>query len=805
MFMIKSLFGKMWGDPQNPEIVQLKAGMLFLVRPDSIKGSRECIFKDAVATVRRTTAEHQYQLVITRAYEEGEAELLDGDAETEDERSFLIDASLNFRPSSFEGDPSFAWKDIDYDDEEEESDADEGELFEFVVDSKAVDKATLTVFELTMLHCMFERKFNRSHDEATDAELEDLKYKPPRHPLKSLSQSHSPDTPSKPTRVNSDGLADSFNALSVSSASTPTSKPAAFSSSSKGKSPVKTPVAKQEPSSPAAVLAPVELAPPIEEQVVAIIADERDEEELVVVDEAKAEIYLFDVEVEHFVLQGEVKITLIEKDAKTFDYWLACNLVDPFKWIISQPINAEMNARWSQEALAFMWNFIPLDETDSPKTWSLRFTSVAEYLEFNHSFNRCLWQKANQQSWGKAKPADHAYVYSAYEDSEMVGIEEEEEDEEEEEEEEVKREQSEEEETGSDHGSDTESDSDDGQPRVAADGHKNEHLAVGYKHERSFVVRGNNVGVFRHTDDDKLKHSTTISNIKNKKGQSFAPSKVMLHNEDSSMLLMSQLDPHSVFRMDLETGKVVDEWKVSDVVEVDNIVANNKFAQMTAEQTVIGHSHNGIFRIDPRLAGNKMVESQFKQYVSKNDFSAAATTESGKLAVASNKGDIRLFDSLGKNAKTALPALGDAIIGIDVTADGRWIIATCKTYLLLIDTLIGDGKNKGSYGFDKPFPADSKPIPRRLQLKPEHVQYMNQAGNPPLSFTAARFNSGLGEEEKSIVTSTGKFVITWNFRRVKQGRMDDYKISSYNDTVVADNFKLGTNGSGIVVALPNDV
>lgn len=146
-------------------------------------------FKDAVATVRRTTAEHQYQLVITRAYEEGEAELLDGDAESEfssslrfcgirrekesseltfalsslppspaqaeDERSFLIDASLNFRSSSFEGEPSFAWKDIDYDDEDE--DADEGELFEFVVDSKVVDMATLTVFELTMLQCMFER------------------------------------------------------------------------------------------------------------------------------------------------------------------------------------------------------------------------------------------------------------------------------------------------------------------------------------------------------------------------------------------------------------------------------------------------------------------------------------------------------------------------------------------------------------------------------------------------------------------------------------------------------------------------
>ena len=158
-----------------------------------------CSFKDAVATVRRTTAEHQYQLVITRAYEEGEAELLDGDAESEysrspssvrgsemfygvhhrsvavgveltsrlappslapsaeDERSFLIDASLHFRPSSFEGEPSFAWKDIDYEDEDDQANADEGELFEFVSDSKMVDKATLTVFELTMLHCMFER------------------------------------------------------------------------------------------------------------------------------------------------------------------------------------------------------------------------------------------------------------------------------------------------------------------------------------------------------------------------------------------------------------------------------------------------------------------------------------------------------------------------------------------------------------------------------------------------------------------------------------------------------------------------
>jgi hypothetical protein len=150
--------------------------------------------------------------------------------------------------------------------------------------------------------------------------------------------------------------------------------------------------------------------------------------------------------------------------------------------------------------------------------------------------------------------------------------------------------------------------------------------------------------------------------------------------------------------------------------------------------------------------------------------------------------------------QTALPALGDPIIGVDVSADGRYLVATCRTYLLLIDTLIGDGRNKGSLGFDRSFPADSKPIPRRLQLKPEHVAYMDSAVN----FTPARFNTGVNETEKTIVTSTGKYVITWNFRRLKQGRTDDYNIKQYDSRVVADNFKYGAD-KNIIVALEHNV
>ena len=80
---------------------------------------------------------------------------------------------------------------------------------------------------------------------------------------------------------------------------------------------------------------------------------------------------------------------------------------------------------------------------------------------------------------------------------------------------------------------------------------------------------------------------------------------------------------------------------------------------------------------------------------------------------------------------------------------------------------------------------DKKPIPKRLQLKPEHVAALGI----PISFTSAKFNTGEGEE-KNIVTSTGPYVITWNFRRVKQGKLYDYSIRKYHDTVVADKYEL---------------
>jgi hypothetical protein len=46
---------------------------------------------------------------------------------------------------------------------------------------------------------------------------------------------------------------------------------------------------------------------------------------------------------------------------------------------------------------------------------------------------------------------------------------------------------------------------------------------------------------------------------------------------------------------------------------------------------------------------------------------------------------------MGQIAKSHLPGLGEAIKSIDVSLDGNWLLATCQTYLLVLQTTTDDG------------------------------------------------------------------------------------------------------------------
>ena len=55
---------------------------------------------------------------------------------------------------------------------------------------------------------------------------------------------------------------------------------------------------------------------------------------------------------------------------------------------------------------------------------------------------------------------------------------------------------------------------------------RNEQLTVGYKGDRSFVVRGNNIGVFSHSGDSEVKFVGTIKQVATPKGKTFKPGQV---------------------------------------------------------------------------------------------------------------------------------------------------------------------------------------------------------------------------------------------------------------------------------------
>ena len=78
----------------------------------------------------------------------------------------------------------------------------------------------------------------------------------------------------------------------------------------------------------------------------------------------------------------------------------------------------------------------------------------------------------------------------------------------------------------------------------------------------------------------------------------------------------------------------------------------------------------------------------------------------------------------------------------------------------------------------------------------------------PLQFTKAYFNTGIDSKETTIVTSTGPYIISWSLKKVLSNNSSKedqpYLIKRYDQNVIADNFKFGSN-SDVIIALQDDV
>ena len=197
----------------------------------------------------------------------------------------------------------------------------------------------------------------------------------------------------------------------------------------------------------------------------------------------------------------------------------------------------------------------------------------------------------------------------------------------------------------------------------------NDKLAVGIAVNRAFVGRGDMIGVFSHDDKGKLEFQTTLAELKDTKGQRLLPSQMLLHEKDRKMILVD--GANRAYEMDIEAGKVVQEFQPMKDVDfaVRSVGHLSKYAERTDEPLVLGVNKNAVFSLDSRAHGQI---AHKHQYASAMGMSSVVSNGEGAVATGSEKGEIRLYNDINKVAKTRLPGLGDPIIGLDTTEDGKW-------------------------------------------------------------------------------------------------------------------------------------
>ncbi|KAL5054032.1 hypothetical protein RYX36_034714 [Vicia faba] len=309
--------------------------------------------------------------------------------------------------------------------------------------------------------------------------------------------------------------------------------------------------------------------------------------------------------------------------------------------------------------------------------------------------------------------------------------------------------------------------------------------------DNSFLLNDTGFHVYRNFDKG-IRKGVDVK-FEGGKLREETPNKALLMRAETNMMLMSPLNngkPHAskLHQLDIETGKIVTEWKFekdgADITMRD-ITNDTKGSQLDpSESTFLGLDDNRLCQWDMRdrkgivqniASANSPVLhwNQGHQFSRGTNFQCFATTGDGSIVVGSLDGKIRLYSKTSmRQAKTAFPGLGSPITSVDVTFDGKWVLGTTDTYLVLICTLFTDKDGKTKTGFGGRM-GNRIGAPRLLKLTPLDSH---------LAGTTNKFHGGHfswvtenGKQERHLVATVGKFSVIWDFQQVKNTAHECYR------------------------------
>ncbi|KAL9550780.1 hypothetical protein MBANPS3_004564 [Mucor bainieri] len=481
----------------------------------------------------------------------------------------------------------------------------------------------------------------------------------------------------------------------------------------------------------------------------------------------QAELHEYIPAKESFVMKADVcTVDLVRLQANfTFALIISGNQHVPS---LLQIVDHQINPSFNKTSKLFTWNY-----TESGRIYSfmLKIPTEELYDDFSASFAQCLFENSTRIPFRKSRRSDQNYVIGAFGNSALDDF--------------VPYECTIDNVDLDDVDDSTE---DDMPASVSSEeqsffdtfsSSKSPILLSAAATSRLFVVESANVAMYQESQG-QMQFVKAIFSVKTLNNQPLHVSQAILYQQEEFLLFLDTLHPHNankVHKFDITQERVVDEWLIEDESPLLYITPSFKSAPQSDEQTLCGITSSAVFRIDPLQAGkNKIKSSEYKKHLTKTDFSVAASTACGHLVVAGNRGDMRIFNALSTMARTTLPSIGESILALDTATSGRYIIATCTDFLMLIDV--------------EEQSIDQKPTPIILRLRSEHVMLMRHS----TKFTRAYF-----DVENRIIAATGHHLIMWNLQDIHHGRIDTYKIKKLNDVALAS-CQISTNNNIIVTS-----
>ncbi|KAI3429615.1 hypothetical protein D9Q98_005701 [Chlorella vulgaris] len=283
------------------------------------------------------------------------------------------------------------------------------------------------------------------------------------------------------------------------------------------------------------------------------------------------------------------------------------------------------------------------------------------------------------------------------------------------------------------------------------------------------------------------------------------PSKALLMDSERTMAMISPLNTSSMWQTDIETGKVISEWKFQkDTVDVamKDMAGKDKAAAQHDGSVFLALGASRLAVWDMKTKGGVVSEQMAtpvlsyaggKDYAAGVKFSCMATSGDGYVVVGADDGKVRLYsEKTLTQAKTSIPGMGLPITAVDVTFDGKWVLATTKNYMMVLKTTYEDpSSGKELCGFTSRMGSNS-PAPRLLRLKMEDVKLTKGA---PLQKGKFTWVTEKGRQERYIIATCGNYTVTWNFRSIKVAEPD---VVSYGGLTTVTTYHLQRKDEHVV-------